>query len=47
VVSVQLNQAAVTVQAGGTTRLTATVTTTCGSFASVATVGPTGRISAN
>jgi len=47
VVSVQVSQPAVTVQAGATTQLTATVTTTCGSFASVATVGPTGRITAD
>jgi hypothetical protein len=47
VLSVQVTPATVTLTAGGTTQLTATVTTTCGSFASVATVGPTGRVTAN
>lgn len=47
VLSVSVSPATVTVPAGGTTRFTATVTTTCGTFASAATVDATGRVVAN
>lgn len=47
VLGVQLTPATVSLTTGGTTQFTATVTTTCGSFASVASVSPTGQVTAN
>jgi hypothetical protein len=47
VLSVQVNPPSAALPAGGSVQLTATVTTTCGSFASAATMDPTGRITAN
>jgi hypothetical protein len=47
VLSVEVNPPNITVAPGGTAQFTATVTTTCGAFASAATVGPTGLVTAN
>jgi hypothetical protein len=47
VLSVTVNPPTVSVAPGGTAQFTATVTTTCGAFASAASVGPTGVVSAN
>jgi hypothetical protein len=47
VLSVQVTPATITVPAGGTAQFTATVTTTCGSFASVAIVNAAGQVVAN
>jgi len=44
VLSVQVSPATVTVPLSGTTQLSATVTTTCGSFASAAVLTPAGTI---
>jgi hypothetical protein len=47
VLSVEVNPPTLSVAPGGTAQFTATVTTTCGSFASAAAVGPTGLVTAN
>lgn len=44
VLGVQVSPATATVPASGTTQLTATVTTTCGAFASTALLTPQGRV---
>lgn len=47
VLSVSLTPAGVSIPPGGTAQFTATVTTTCGAFASVTTLDSTGRVVAN
>jgi len=47
ILSVQVNPPTAALLAGASVQLTATVVTTCGSFASAATMDPTGRITAN
>lgn len=47
VLSVQVTPATITVPAGGTAQFTATVTTTCGSFASIAVINAAGQVVAN
>ena len=47
VLSVKVTPPAASVQTGATAQFTATVTTTCGSFATAASIGPAGPIVAN